>query len=270
MVHPVLQYWSVIRFGVQNTLVYRVNFLFQAAFNLIPLFTGLAIWRTIYGEGTSAIAGYTVTQMLSYYLVAAMVDALTATTEDDWQIASEIKDGRVSQLLVKPLDYLGYRLCLFVSGRAVFSLAAAIPLGLFLFLNSACLLPCPDVLHLTLFAFSVLGSALNQFLLTFLMAMLAFWVLEISTFSFILLAFQRLAAGLMFPLDILPPALHKILLFTPFAYQVYVPVEIYLGRFQRCQAMEMVAVQGLWVVTLYGLARAAWGCGLRRYAAVGG
>src|SRR5262249_50898199 len=141
-------YWAVIRFGIHNTLAYRVNFFFQAAFNLIPLFTGVAIWRTIYGEGQSVIAGYTAMQMLSYYLVAALVEALTATTEDDWQIASEIKDGRVSQFLVKPFNYLGYRLCLFLSGRAVFSAAAVVPVGLLLVLNSKALVPCPDAFHL--------------------------------------------------------------------------------------------------------------------------
>ena len=36
------------------------------------------------------------------------------------------------------------------------------------------------------------------------MAMLAFWVLEVSTFIFILFAFEYIASGHMFPLDILP------------------------------------------------------------------
>src|SRR4051812_2271859 len=102
MLAALQQHWSMVRFGVQSALAYRMNFFFQAAFNLIPLFTGLAIWRTIYSGRTSVIAGYAASQMLSYYLVAAMVDALTAATDEDWQVAAEIKDGRVSQFLVKP------------------------------------------------------------------------------------------------------------------------------------------------------------------------
>ena len=31
------KYWHVLNVGIQNTLVYRVNFLFRAAFGLIPL-----------------------------------------------------------------------------------------------------------------------------------------------------------------------------------------------------------------------------------------
>ena len=55
--------------------------------------------------------------MISYYLVVTIVDMLTAVNEDDWQIAADIKDGNISQFLVKPIDYLTYRLCLFGAGR---------------------------------------------------------------------------------------------------------------------------------------------------------
>ena len=61
-----------------------------------------------------------------------IVDALTAVNEDDWQIAADIKDGNISQFLLKPIDYLSYRLCLFVSGRVTYLAVAAIPLVLFL------------------------------------------------------------------------------------------------------------------------------------------
>ena len=36
------------------------------------------------------------------------MDALTAVNEDDWQIAADIKDGNISQFLLKPMDYLWY------------------------------------------------------------------------------------------------------------------------------------------------------------------
>src|SRR5690242_14292432 len=128
------KYWHVINIGIQNTLVYRVNFLFRAAFGLIPLAAVLFLWRTIYagGETGGAVAGYTLAQMTSYYLLVTIVDALTAVNEDDWQIAADIKDGNISQFLLKPIDYLAYRLCLFVSGRLTYLAVAAIPLTLFI------------------------------------------------------------------------------------------------------------------------------------------
>jgi ABC-2 type transport system permease protein len=261
---------AVIRFGIQNTMAYRVNFFFQAAFNLIPLFTGLAVWRAIYAGGKDAVAGYTETSMLSYYLVAAVVDALTGATEDDWQIAHEIRDGRINQFLVKPFDYLTYRLCLFCSGRLVFSAASALPITAFMLLNADGLVPPPTGWLLALFVGSLLASALNQFLLTFLTATLSFWVLEISSFTFILLALQRLAGGLMFPLDVLPASLASFLRLTPFACQVFLPVQIYLGRERGIVLIQDFALQLFWVIVLYLLARLACRRGLRAHGAFGG
>ena len=71
-------------------------------------------------------------EMISYYLLVTIVDALTAVNEDDWQIAADIKDGNISQFLLKPINYLAYRLCLFLSGRLTYVSVAAIPLALFI------------------------------------------------------------------------------------------------------------------------------------------
>ena len=48
------------------------------------------------------------------------------------------------------------------------------------------------------------------------MAMLAFWVLEVSTFIFILYAFEYIASGHLFPLDILPRACRRSSCTHPF------------------------------------------------------
>ena len=130
------KYWHVINIGIQNTLVYRVNFLFRATFALIPLAAVLFLWRAIYAgkQGGGEVAGYTLAQMTSYYLLVTIVDALTAVNEDDWQIAADIREGAISQFLLKPVDYLWYRLCLFFAGRAAYISMACIPLAIFIFI----------------------------------------------------------------------------------------------------------------------------------------
>src|SRR5438067_12853031 len=129
------KYWHVINIGIQNTLVYRVNFLFRAVFGLIPLMATIYLWRAIYAgkEAGDEVAGYTLAQMTSYYLLVTIVDALTAVNEDDWQIAADIKDGNISQFLLKPIDYLAYRICLFAAGRLMYTAVALLPVTLFIF-----------------------------------------------------------------------------------------------------------------------------------------
>src|SRR3989442_7667116 len=128
------KYFHVINIGIQNNLTYRFNFLARTLFGLIPLLAILYVWRTIYeGKGVASTVGaYSLAQMISYYLLVTVVDALTAVNEDDWQIAADIKDGNISQFLLKPIDYLAYRLCLFFAGRLTYVAVAAAPLALFI------------------------------------------------------------------------------------------------------------------------------------------
>ena len=71
------KYWHVLNIGIQNTLVYRVNFLFRATFGLVPLMATLFLWRAIFASKQSGtqVAGYTLAGMTSYYLLVTIVDA---------------------------------------------------------------------------------------------------------------------------------------------------------------------------------------------------
>src|SRR6266850_2622447 len=266
------KYWYVIGIGIQNNLTYRFNFLARSLFGLIPLVAILYVWRTIYegNKSQSTIGTYTLAEMISYYLLVAIVDALTAVNEDDWQIAADIKDGNISQFLLKPIDYLIYRLCLFCSGRLTYLAVATIPLALFiLYMREYFVLP-GSWATLGWFLISTLLTALLQFFTSYAMAMLAFWVLEVSTFIFILFAFEYIASGHLFPLDILPKNLEQIMYYTPFPYQLYFPVSIYMGKTAGPDLVRGLIIQSLWVVLGYALARFAWARGIKKYSAVGG
>jgi ABC-2 type transport system permease protein len=266
------KYWHVLNVGIQNNLTYRFNFLARAVFGLIPLIAILYVWEKIYsGKAVgSSVGAYSLGGMISYYLLTTVVDALTAVNEDDWQIAADIKDGNISQFLLKPIDYLWYRLCLFVSGRVTYLAVAFIPLAVFiLYLRQYFVLP-PNWAAFGVFLVSTGLTALLQFFMSYAMAMLAFWVLEVSTFIFILYAFEYLASGHLFPLDILPRGLEQALYFTPFPYQLYFPVSIYMGKVTGVDMIRGMLIQGLWVIAAYGMARFAWRRGIKKYSAVGG
>ena len=264
------KYWHVINVGIQNTLVYRVNFFFRVIFGLVPLFAVISLWRAVYGSGSGAVGGYTLSQMISYYLILTIVDALTAVSEDDWQIAADIKDGNISQFLVKPIDYLTYRFCLFGAGRLIYTAVAALPVAAFIWMHRQHFILPADLFTFACFLVSLTLTGLLQFLLSYTLALMAFWLLEVSTLIFIVFAFEYIAGGHLFPVDILPAMLVKILFLTPFPYLLYFPVSIYVGKTTGNALWMGLAVQALWVTAGYLLARFAWSRGVRKYSAVGG
>ena len=131
------------------------------------------------------------------------------------------------------------------------------------------LLPA-DGLTFGLFLVSLVLTALLQFFISYGMAMLAFWLLEISTFIFILFAFEYIASGHLFPLDFLPQGLQQVLFFTPFPYQMYFPVSIYMGQSSGVELWRGLAMQLAWLLLAYVFARFMWRRGVRKYAAFGG
>jgi ABC-2 type transport system permease protein len=266
------KYGHVLSMGIQNTLVYRTNFLFRAAFGLVPLAATLFLWEAIYADkpAGAAIGAYTLAQMVSYYLLVTVVDSITAVAEDDWQIAADIKDGAVSQFLLKPLDFLAYRLCLYLSGRVIYTSVALIPVAFFLFFQREYLVGPAESLGWVLALVSVLMAGLMQFFIAYTVALLSFWVLDVSTFIFIQFAFEFLASGHLFPLDILPDGLHRLLLWSPYPYLLYFPVGVYLGRIQGAELWQGFALQLAWVGVAFLIARFVWSRGLRKYTAVGG
>ncbi len=266
------KYLQVFNVGIQNTLAYRLNFFFRAAFNLIPLAATIFLWRTIYAgkaEGSS-IAGYELAQMISYYLTVSIVDTLTAVNEDDWQIVAEIRDGQISQFLLKPMNYLSYRLVLFGAGRFVYLLTAVIPLGGFIFLyRDSFQLPTEAITYLW-FAVSLVLTALLQFFVSYTMALLAFWILEIDTLIFMLFAIEYVAGGHLFPLDLLPTGLTALLIYTPFPYLLYFPASIFLGRTTATLLTTGLLIQAFWVLIAFLIAQWVWKQGIKKYEAVGG
>jgi ABC-2 type transport system permease protein len=264
------KYLHVINIGLQSNLAYRVNYLTRTLFGFIPLFAMLSLWRTIYRGHPGGTSGFSEAEMMFYYLLVAVVDVLTAVNEDDWQIAADIREGNISQFLLKPVDYLWYRLSLFFAGRIAFIAVAAVPLAIFILCFHQYVLPPASLTASLVVPFSLLLTALLQFFISYAMAMLAFWLLEISTFIFILFAFEYLASGHMFPLEILPPAIKSVLYFTPFPYQLYFPISIYLGKSAGVEMWRGLGCQLLWVVAAYVFARWMWRRGIKKYSAFGG
>ena len=104
-----------------------------------------------------------------------------------------------------PGAYVWFRLSLFFSGRIAFMAVALVPLAIFIVcFGRYFVLPVSGTAFIA-FSISLVLTALLQFFISYAMAMLAFWVLEVSTFIFILFAFEYIASGhIMFPLDVLP------------------------------------------------------------------
>lgn len=266
------KYFKVIEVGIQNSFVYRYNFFIQTVFQFVPLITTILLWSAAYA-GKSAhetIADYTLNSMIGYYLLSMIAGNIVGNWWQDFQISEEIRNGQLNKYLIRPVSYLGYRLCLVLSNKLVYISVIAIPLtiGLFFFRYY---LPAPaSLLILFLFIISLLLTLIMNFLLSFCIGLISFWMLEVSTLFFIFYGVQNLLSGGLFPLDLLPKPIYAVTKFLPFYYQAFFPVSMYMGKFSISEIMQAMIVQILWVTIIYLLAKSLWYRGLKRYSASGG
>jgi ABC-2 type transport system permease protein len=116
----------------------------------------------------------------------------------------------------------------------------------------------------------MLMAAFMQFFITYSLAMMAFWILEISTIVFIVYSFEYFLGGQMFPIDIMPAGVQAVMKWLPFFYELFCPVAIFLERLRGPALFQALAIQAGWLVVTWGAARLMWRKGLGHYQAVGG
>ena len=263
------KYRAIFSIGLQNTFVYRWNFLLRSLFGLIPLVGTVFVWRSIFGGSSGLIAGYSFGEMVFYFLIALLVDNLITPTEDEWQIAAEIREGQLSALLLKPFDFLAYRSCIFVGSRLLYTVVTILPVAAVFWWYRQFLYWPEHAGTWGFFLLSLVMAGAIQFLIAYSLAMLAFWILEISTVVFILYSFEYFLSGKLFPLDTVPGIAGIVLKFLPFPYELCFPVAVLMEKIQGFQLWSGLMIQVTWVLLCYLLARALWKSGLRRYEAVG-
>ncbi len=264
------KYGKVFAIGMQNTFVYRWAFVLRSVVGIVPLIGTLFLWQAVFAGGSGSVAGYDYSTMILYFAMTVLMENLVTPTDDEWQIAGEIRDGRLSALLLKPMNYIAYRFSLYASYRFLYSMILAPGVFVvFLALHNHIRLPSDPATWMA-FGVSTVLAALLQFFIACTIAMLAFWILEISTIIFITYSFEYFLSGRIFPLDLLPPWLAGFVKWAPFTYELYFPVQIFMERVKGQALMEGLAIQAGWAVFMWLAAVTLWRKGVRKYQAVGG
>jgi len=117
---------------------------------------------------------------------------------------------------------------------------------------------------------SLLMAAFIQFFITYSLAMMAFWILEISTIVFIVYSFEYFLGGQMFPIDIMPAGVQAVMKWLPFYYELFCPIAIFLERLRGPELAQTLAIQTGWLCLTWAAAQTMWNRGLGHYQAVGG
>lgn len=267
------KYATVAVLGWQDSLVYRFNALVWVLYAVLPSLTAMLVWIATYESQSSTrseIGGRTLPQMLTYYFLVTIF-SVVITPNPEWDIAQQIRDGKITPFIVRPIGYYGYRVAQETSYQIIKS-AMMLPAVLVLsWLFRAYLQwPTPDFAHATFF---ILSAILGYALLTqikFLIGISAFWIAEAGGFLEIWNLLMGVLGGRLLPLSLLPASLRFLSVALPFASLYDFPIRILQSRATPNEMWQGFAIQILWLIVLSFGVRFFWRRGLLAYEAYGG
>ncbi len=263
-------YWKVALLGWQDSLVYRFNALVWVLYAVLPSLTLMLVWKAAYEDAPkSKIGGYNLSEMMTYYLFVTAL-SVAITPHPEWDIASAIRDGKLTPFLLRPVSYFGYRLA-WESAYQIIKTAMMLPaFGLLWWVFRADIqLPPLDFARFGLFCLSALGGYLILTQLKFLLGISAFWLLEPGGLMEVWNILSGLFAGRLLPLALLPLWVQGIGNALPFSILYAFPLSILMDKATPSDLFWGFARQTIWLLILTFTVRWVWRRGLLAYEAVG-
>lgn len=234
------KYGAVFVMTLRTQLAYAGEMALRTTFLVIILYVFLQLWRaTFAAEGAETISGFTVAQMIWYLAFTEAI--VTSRGRVSAAIDGEVRSGEIAYRLVRPCGYAAYHLASHVAERSLrFGLNLAVGCGLALLYVGPVPLLVPGVLAALLVA--ALGALLD-FLVSFAIGLLAFWIEDTSSVQLIYSRTLMLLGGMLLPLDVFPEPLRSIASALPFSTMLYAPARLALGGVEAAWVTELLLRQ---------------------------
>ena len=240
-------YFAFAQSGFQTQLAYRNEVWANIFGRLVQVFARVAIWLAVYA-GTTSIGDVTLQQMVTYALLGGL-SAIVRYELIISGIGQALKTGDVAVWLLKPVSFPLY---VIVSelGRALFRLVVlAVPTIVVVALVYG-MLPPASVFDGAMFvAYLLLGNAILC-LLSALFGLIAFWLLTSFSLEWLMQAILNLLSGSLIPFWFFPQPFGAICAHLPFAWIVYYPAAVWLGRFEQGECWLYLAIGTGWAVLM--------------------
>lgn len=264
------KYVKVFNLGLQEQMEYRANYLFETLIGLITFLVLFFLWRAIFASNQGQpIAGLTFQEMLTYILLAKFWDwVIDPTIEIDNMLPADIRHGGLNRFLIRPINDRYYRFSLYLSHKALHVVMRIGPVAALIWLLPKVFLLSPAPVWWYLPIAGLLALVL-QFSFSYLVAMVAFWWLEIWGVLFLKRLIVSFLAGAWMPLSLFPETIVSLFMVLPFHYMIFFPIQIALGKLGPTAIQTGLLAQLIWIGAFAILGRVLWNQGMKQYTAAG-
>ncbi|MBI4099843.1 ABC-2 family transporter protein [Candidatus Microgenomates bacterium] len=262
------KYWTVFNLSWQNGFVYRLSFLLWRFRGLIVIVTVYFLWEATFRNG-GVIFGYDRAKILTYVFLTLVLRSIVMGVKSI-DAAGEIADGRLSNYLLKPLNYHFFWFTRDLADKLLNIIFSVVEITVLYFLLAPPLYFQSDPTILVFFAVTTIGAIFLNFIFGTIASNFSFWTPGNAWgFWFLYLVFQDFFGGVMFPLDIFPKAIYNIIMLLPFPYLLFFPINVYTGKISGPDLGVGIMVMLFWGVLGLLILKKEWQLGVKDYDAGG-
>ncbi len=262
-----LRKWKAV-FGIyfQDGLAYRASGLIWILTDLVTAITMPLVWAKA-STTNGIIAGFSQSDFVLYYLCQLLIGSFI-TSHIMWEVAMEIKEGQFSTQLVRPMSFYQFSFFRNLSWRIIRTALFAPFFVLLLFLYRGYLHDATVFLGWEFWLSFLLGHFVS-FTFVMMMGMIALFTQEVMSIFELYYVPMLFLSGQLFPIAVLPDWAASLARWMPFYYTTGAPTEILVGRVSGQASLQVLAMQVMWIVVCFFLAKVFWAKGLKYYTGVG-
>lgn len=255
------KYWQVFKIGYEHAIAYRGRTVIWVLHDLFFVFIMPFVWLM-------AEPGENQAMIVSYFIGVASLNNLVAAHLDE-HVGLEIREGRFTNLFIKPISYfwakviheLAWRLNSTLIFLPIF-IAVILFLPQYIFINH-------DTVRLILTFVALCFSFLLFAVFTLVVGLTAFFTEENKAISDFFWVLMMLFSGEFAPLAFFPDWLRVVAEIFPFRYLVSFPLEIYFNQINSGKIFLGFLNLFFWLILSLIIYRLFYQKGIKRYQAIG-
>jgi ABC-2 type transport system permease protein len=216
----VRKYLALGKGSFMVSLVYRFGFIATIVGNILYMVIAYFLWTSVY-DGQNVINGLTFDQTFLYVALASTVFILF-NTYVDWNMSVEIREGTITNYLVKPIDHQLAMLS-YGGGRTTLNLLL-ITVPTMLLLTLVFDVAIPVGIGLLLFPLGLFLAFLISFCLDYTIGLSGFYTESIWGLVTVKETLVLALSGALIPIQFFPEGLQTALLWLPFSSIYHTPL----------------------------------------------
>lgn len=248
------KYYETAKIMFKTQIAYRFDIITSMIFTISKILLAYVLWGAIFGK-QSVISGFTFNSMLSYYIISSFLTQLDQSSGTGWQISEEIRNGRFSKYIIKPVGVFRYFTAQTVGVSAFLLLFNLIAAAIWVFIFRVDFVISGNSQSIISALILILLGLLFMLQINYFIGILAFKFLDTSIFMMIKDNIVQFVTGSLIPLTLLPPGIIRIMTFFPFYYISYLPSMLLLGRNEN-EIITGIVILSLWNIA-FGILNSA-------------